>query len=141
MDLQLVPNHGTLYPVLTQFLADEPQLRALHYLPHVCEWQHLLLTRYSRSISHTQAQHITVHQVFMELSETELPIWKTAFHGYANAWNMAWKYVERFGCMPIPALYKTMVMDEDTPIAFSLASEKDEGRLLFFVISLSSFVM
>lgn len=35
--------------------------------------------------------------------------------------------MERFGCMPIPAVYKSLDQQLSTPISFSLPSEKDEG--------------
>lgn len=48
--------------------------------------------------------------------------------GYAKAWNSSWQFVERFGCLQIPAVYKQLKQNKSTPISFSFPTEKDEGR-------------
>lgn len=48
MELNLITQgDDSKFPVLSAFLSQEKQLRALRYLPQVIEWQNLLLTRYT----------------------------------------------------------------------------------------------
>jgi hypothetical protein len=104
---------------------EEVQLRALKFLPAVVDWQNLLATRYNRCLDHTTASKLTVGEVIE--SSPDKGKWSNAFTGFRAAWNDSWRYVERFGCMPIPPMYKSLTQEKDTPISFSMPSEKDEG--------------
>lgn len=62
------------------------------------------LAEYNRRIDYETASKLTVAEVLAEAAE---PVrWRRAFEGYTNAWNDSWQFVERFGCMEIPELYK-----------------------------------
>lgn len=113
------------HPVLSAFLMEEPQLRALPYIPAVVHWQRLLLNRYNRRLDHNTALQLTVGEVLEQAPDRM--VWEEAFKGFQLAWNEGWKFVERFNCTLIPEVYKQVRMDRSTPIAFSLPSEKDEG--------------
>lgn len=51
------------YPVLNTFLTDEPQMRALRYIPGLVNWQRLLLNRYNRRLDQATARTLTVGEV------------------------------------------------------------------------------
>lgn len=125
MELNLNAKNEASFPVLSAFMAEEAQLRALKYLPAVIEWQYLLFTRYNRCLDYDTATRLTAQEVISSAPDRNK--WAAAFEGYKEAWNLSWKFVDRFGCLPIPTLYKSMVMDFNTPITFSLPAEKDEG--------------
>lgn len=55
------------------------------------------------------------------------PRWREAFDGFAKAWNESWKSLQRFGCLVIPAEFRSIVMGPDVPISFCLVGEQDEG--------------
>ena len=113
------------HPVLSAFLTQESQLRALPYIPAAVNWQRLLLNRYNRRLEHATAQKLTVGEVLEAASDWMR--WEQAFDGFRGAWNEGWKFVERFNCTLFPDMYKMVQMNLDTPIAFSLPSENDEG--------------
>lgn len=125
MELSLNPANEETYPILSAFLTQEPQLRALRHLTSVLEWQNLLIGKYNRSLSHSAATTLTVADVLNSVMDKSR--WRAAFDGFKHAWNSSWQYVERFGCLRIPPMYKGLVISESIPIAFCMPSEKDEG--------------
>eukprot|EP00455_Lapot_gusevi_P008910 TRINITY_DN1393_c0_g1_i11.p1 TRINITY_DN1393_c0_g1~~TRINITY_DN1393_c0_g1_i11.p1 ORF type:complete len:543 (+),score=276.56 TRINITY_DN1393_c0_g1_i11:197-1630(+) len=125
MELNLNADNQKSYPVLSRFLAEEQQLRGLRHLPAFIEWQNMLLNRYSRRLDHDNASNTTVADVLASAPEPHK--WAACFEGFRSAWNETWRFVDRYGCMPIPVLYKNVIMDPTTPITFCLPSEKDEG--------------
>ncbi len=126
LELSLNPEASASHPLLSSFLTEEPQLRALRYIPKVFLWQAMLLKRFNRCLDRDMAQKITVREV-IEKEGNGAGYWRSAFEGFRNAWSLAWPYVNRFGCMIIPPVYKQMEMTLDSPISFSLPCEKDEG--------------
>ena len=68
---------------------------------------------------------MTVSEVLEQAPDRDK--WSSSFNGYRAGWNDSWRYVERFGCMPIPPMYKELSMELKTPISFSMPSDKDEG--------------
>ena len=125
MELNLDPANNERYPILVGFLKDEPQLRALRYLPQVLEFQNLLIGKFNRKLAQSAASSLTVKDVLEQAPNKAK--WKNAFHGFSRAWSLSWQFVDRFGCMAIPSMYKNIVMSETLPISFCLPAEKDEG--------------
>jgi hypothetical protein len=125
MELKVNAENEKTYPILSLSLAEEERMRGLRYLPQIIEWQSLLYARYNRALDKNAASKLTVGDVLSSASDQQK--WSSAFAGFRDAWNQVWHFVDREGCLVIPALYKQMVMNEKTPITFSLPYEKDEG--------------
>eukprot|EP01006_Ploeotia_vitrea_P051306 TRINITY_DN67549_c12_g1_i1.p2 TRINITY_DN67549_c12_g1~~TRINITY_DN67549_c12_g1_i1.p2 ORF type:complete len:642 (+),score=400.22 TRINITY_DN67549_c12_g1_i1:28-1926(+) len=125
MELNLAPKAVRAFPLLHSFLEEEPRLRGLRHMSAMIEWISLLLGRFNNRIDHATASKTTVAEVIRESPDPMR--WMSAFHGFRQAWNTSWQFVERFGCMEIPALYKRVEMEPATPISFCLPGEKDEG--------------
>lgn len=53
--------------------------------------------------------------------------WQAAWEGFRDAWNGSWKFVDRFGCTPIPPTFKSVGMSESITISFCMPCEEDEG--------------
>eukprot|EP01113_Clastostelium_recurvatum_P024456 TRINITY_DN291_c1_g1_i3.p1 TRINITY_DN291_c1_g1~~TRINITY_DN291_c1_g1_i3.p1 ORF type:complete len:1639 (-),score=510.17 TRINITY_DN291_c1_g1_i3:36-4808(-) len=124
------PENKAKYPVLHLFLTEEEQLRSLQYIRVALEWQRMLCLHFDRRIDREYARTHSVGEVLEALETThpsEINRWRDAFDGYLAAWNAAWKFVDRFVCMEIPSLFRTMSMDMNTPLCFSLPAERDEG--------------
>jgi hypothetical protein len=119
------PENKEKFVILDEFIKDEVQLRALRCLPQLLHWQGLLLQRYNRRMEQEEASQLTVRQILAK--EGKNANWEQAFQGFREAWNQSWIFVKRFGCVTIPAVYRDVEMSLDTPISFSLPSEKDEG--------------
>jgi len=127
MELNLNAENAKAYPVLSAFLAEEPQLRALQDLTNVIGWMNLLMSRYNRTFTDLQAKEKTVRDLLEMAPSGEKHKWRHAFAGFKAAWNKCWQYVKRFECIEIPQQYQSVVMSEDQPIGFSLPTNKDEG--------------
>jgi energy-coupling factor transporter ATP-binding protein EcfA2 len=125
MELNVLNNNQSKYPLLNYFLTNQQQLYALRYLPQLLKWQSLLFNKYSNNITSTQASELRVEDILQQV--TYNPEWVSAFEGYRNAWNSSWQLIERYGCMQIPTIYKNIQHDTSTAIAFSLVNEKNEG--------------
>ncbi len=125
MELKVNAENEKLYPILSLFLAEEERMRGLRYLPQIIEWQSLLYARYNRGLDKAAAAKLSVGDVLT--SATDHARWTQAVGGCRDAWNQVWHFVDREGCLVIPALYKQMQMNDRAPITFSLPYEKDEG--------------
>eukprot|EP00457_Paulinella_chromatophora_P000419 gb/GEZN01000419.1/.p1 GENE.gb/GEZN01000419.1/~~gb/GEZN01000419.1/.p1 ORF type:complete len:1217 (-),score=225.46 gb/GEZN01000419.1/:414-4064(-) len=127
MELNLHADNSTKYPVLSRFLADEPEMRALGGLPAVINWQSMLMAKYNRVLTDVQVKEKTVRDVLESAPSGERRKWENAFEGFANAWNKCWQYVKRFECIEIPPEYRSIDMHKDRSIGFCLPTNKDEG--------------
>ncbi len=65
--------------------------------------------------------------VLSELPQDERKHWEDVFEKFATAWNLGWKFVDRFACQEIPQVFRSIKMTPDTPICFCLPDERDEG--------------
>lgn len=115
------------FPVLHLFLTQEDQLRALRHLRGAVEWQKLLSLRFDRRVDRDWSRTTTAEAVLAELPGDELRRWEAAFHGFREAWNTAWRFVDRYVCMEIPSIFRAIVMEPSTPLCFSMPDERDEG--------------
>jgi len=125
MELNLQEDNKDKYPVLTHFLAEEPTLRALRFLPSAIEFVTLVLGRYNRAIDRESARKLTIEEMINTAANKKK--WVAAFEGYREAWNTGWRFVERFGCLELPKVYKDVRLDAKQPITFCLPQEKNEG--------------
>ncbi len=115
------------YPLLSGFLANEPQFRSLRHLSEVIAFPSLLFARYNRRLDRRAARSLLIRDVLNQVSASERDTWMNAFRGFAAACNASWRFVERFGCLRIPAEYANITMDASTPVSFCLPDEHDEG--------------
>eukprot|EP00954_Amorphochlora_amoebiformis_P008560 664917-Amorphochlora_amoeboformis.AAC.1 len=100
MELGLQEDSKIRFPVLSSFLADEPALRALRYLPGALEFQSLMVKRYNRTVDRERARAMTIAEAIASANNKQR--WKAAFEGFKKAWREGWKFVERFGCLELP---------------------------------------
>jgi len=115
------------YPILHLYLTEQEQVLSLRYLYHAIEWQMLLSQKFDKKIDREFARNNTVGSVLKELPREEIRRWELAFEGFKNAWNLAWKYVDRYTCMTIPEDWQSIEMTSEIPLCFCLADERDEG--------------
>ena len=117
------------YPVLVQFLDEEEMLRALRQIPSMCAWQRLLMVRFNRRLTVEQGRKMTVGDVIEEAatSPQERARYMSAFEGFRDAWNLSWKYCQKFGCTKIPKMWSEIKQGLDMPVSFSLPAEENEG--------------
>jgi hypothetical protein len=127
LSLQLVPSAIQRFPVLTSFMTDEIQLRALRYLPAVFEWISLLTEKYNGRLDKETARKKTCGELLAEIPLCDRSRWSSAFSGFCKAWNDIFSFVHRYGCLEIPATYREIQMDASKPMVFSLPCDKDEG--------------
>ena len=140
--------HGSCeadHPVLSIVFKSERQLQALRFIPSVVRWQTLLFRRYNHRLSRQAARHLTVRDAIESLAEHERQEWRAVFEDVKSAWRLAWAAVTRFDCLEIPASFRSFVMDYETPLSFSLASDSDEGicplALLQHLITLQNTII
>jgi len=125
MELNLNEDNKKAYPVLSAFLSSELNLRALRYFPAAIEFQTLCLQKFNRALTKDAARKLAVSSVLSKAPDKKR--WSEAFKGYRAAWDLGWKFVERFTCLEIPQMLKNAAVDEKTPITMILPQEKDEG--------------
>lgn len=125
--LNMTPAVAEAHPVLHAFFNREQQLHALRHLPAVLEWNKLVLARFNNKLDRDRARELTIGDLLDDLPEQDKPRWREAFDGFAKAWNESWKSLQRFGCLVIPAEFRSIVMGPDVPISFCLVGEQDEG--------------
>ena len=118
-------NNSKRFPILSKFIIDQSKLIALQYLPDLLQWQYLLLNKYNRLIDIDKARKLSIKEIILQQANTKL--WFTIFHGFQTCWNLAWSYVQRYGCLQIPSIYKNLTMNLDSKLVFTLPREKDEG--------------
>jgi hypothetical protein len=123
----LKPSTKELHPILNLFIAESEQILSLQYLIDCIEFQSLLSQKFDKKIDREYARATTVGDVLDSLATDEKRRWETVFEGFQNAWNSAWKYVDRYTCMEIPDDWKSVVMTRNTTLSFCMASERDEG--------------
>ena len=119
--------HKDEFPVLHLFLTEEEKLRSLQFLRVCLEWQNQLSIRFDRRIDRDYARNTAIQQILSELSNEDKNNWSRLWNGYKECWNSSWKYVDRFLCTEIPDIFRSIVMNDDSPLVFSLPDEKDEG--------------
>jgi len=128
--LTLQDPEGTHFPVLSQFLQDEDQLAMLRYIPGVFEWTSLLLKRYNHRIGREEAQVMTMGDVLEEMEGTgNAKAVREAYEAYRAAFNGSLTYMDRFGCTPIPAMWKATKVTAELPISFALVGRENENLL------------
>lgn len=128
MSLNMEVGSGDSYPVLNRFLVEEPQLRALRFMPSVFGWFRLLHNKCSGRLDRETARTKTIREFICGIDEAERFKFEDAFSGFAAAWNEAWGYVRKYGCIRFPADFNNLTMNQDTPVSFSLPNEQDEGN-------------
>jgi len=124
-NMQQEEKKTTSFPLLSNFLNEEQTLRPLRYLPAAIEFQTLLLKRFNRALDRETALNMTIKDVLKTAPNKQK--WREAFEGFKNAWNLGWRFVERFGCLELPKAYKGIVMDESISINFCMPQEKNQG--------------
>lgn len=70
---------------------------------------------------------MTVREAISSLPVGDQNEWRSAFEGYRLAWAETWRFVKAYECTAIPEEYAELKMEEDTPLAFMIADEADEG--------------
>ena len=128
MSLNMQQNAAERFPALTKFLQEEPQLRALRYMPQMFEWFRVLHKKCSGHLDRETARKKTVGDLFSELEEAERFNYNKVFVGFTAAWNESWQYVQKYGCIRFPVDFNKVVMGESTALSFSLPNEQDEGN-------------
>eukprot|EP01094_Clydonella_sp_ATCC50884_P029605 TRINITY_DN9326_c0_g1_i1.p1 TRINITY_DN9326_c0_g1~~TRINITY_DN9326_c0_g1_i1.p1 ORF type:complete len:2486 (-),score=415.42 TRINITY_DN9326_c0_g1_i1:106-7416(-) len=121
------PDNALRYPVLRLFLTEENQLRALKHMRSCLRWPELLSQRFDRRVDREWARTHTAEDILSEVRGEERSVWEHAFAGWEEAWNSAWRFVDGFVCLEMPAIFKEIRMDRHTPLCFSLPGNRDEG--------------
>jgi hypothetical protein len=130
------------YPLLAAVLQRKSSLPALQALPLALQWVTRICAHYAHKLSRSAAQELTVRDTLVQLDSntssdsnsntnssdsSSAAAAAAAFAGFATAWNTAWKDVQQFGCLQVPAQYADVVMTRDTLLCFCLPGDRDEG--------------
>jgi len=124
------------FPVLSEFLRSEGQLKVLRYLHCVLRFQSILIPRLTRTLDMRSARKMGAMQAIEEYTKgaSEKRACLEAFAGYKKAWELAWNDVRTFlpapgeeTGEPIPARFRVQI-NGSTPITMLLASDRDEGK-------------
>jgi len=117
-------------PVLTTVLQQPlfSVMPALGLLVGVFEWHSLVLNRFSGRITRTEAGELRVGQVLDSITHpTERERWEFAYSQFEKAWHVAWPHIERHECLEIPAHFKSILVNRDSPMLFCIAHPENEG--------------
>eukprot|EP00928_Gymnodinium_smaydae_P026157 TRINITY_DN20620_c0_g3_i1.p1 TRINITY_DN20620_c0_g3~~TRINITY_DN20620_c0_g3_i1.p1 ORF type:complete len:2296 (+),score=626.34 TRINITY_DN20620_c0_g3_i1:937-6888(+) len=102
-------------------------VKALRTLVGQFQWHSLVEQRFSGRITRQDAQDVTVAQAIENEPRAERGQWEHSYNQLESAWQDAFKYVDRFECLEIPAALKTFYITRDSPLHCAIADEKDLG--------------
>lgn len=76
---------------------------------------------------------------------SEREMWETTFKEFCHVWNNHLQYVKQYECLRLPTEYQGVDMGRDTPLAFCLLSDKDEGitvlAFIGYLVELHNFIL
>ncbi|VDI18579.1 Hypothetical predicted protein, partial [Mytilus galloprovincialis] len=132
-------------PILTQFLDEEHFLRCIRFVPSIIKLQRILIQKYSRKISRTEASSLSMEKVLQKFRNDpggrELEkcwtdykqVWgniKQSLDGYGFPVNGSILYLSKEDC------HKKI--DDKTVLSYILPARKEKGlcayALLFFLL-------
>lgn len=100
---------------------------ALADLAQVFQWHALVSLRFNRHLDRVRARELTVGEMLQDLPAEQRPVWRAAFEGLRHAWEIAWPFVTRYQCTPIPPIYRDTSLNERSPLSMCIATESEEG--------------
>ena len=121
------PELDEQYPVLASFLEARADRLALQHMPAFFRWLELVINWFDRSIDRQTASTMTIADALAKIPKEQRRAWDDAYSSFETVWNLIWPKIEAFGCTPVPATYREIVMNPEVKMAFTLPGAKDEG--------------
>ncbi|CAM9603231.1 unnamed protein product, partial [Phaeothamnion confervicola] len=103
-------------------------LQPLAHLPGALLWLQLVTTAFDGRLWRADTRTcLTAGDALRQAPAGERGRWERAFTEFCAAWKLRWAAVEQFECQAIPQSYRAVAMGRDTPLAFCLPGDSDEG--------------
>jgi hypothetical protein len=122
--------------LLREFLKQEPKLRALHYLPDILRLQRLLMEKYDRLISQSEARTFRVGAFLSRIEDREeMTMFKRLIESFNIAWGLVREHVLSHGRLkPKKKEHELVCVSNETPLAYLLPRTVDEGTCATAVV-------